>query len=288
MQQAAPVAAFLLRSPLPPIPTASCLVPSIGHVLAQPFSPLFLSFHRMEFAIMPMLPISLPPVWDVPVAAGVPALLGQSVKAGVSASASTAVATMLNAAVLAQAERQWGVFTPDNRPVLTSGHVRALDVQSQCRIATAPLENGSFLSYNKVRMPGQYGVEMLCDGSSMELGSASVLGDLLSTLGMPALSGGLQARALFVAALDALVADLGLYHIVMPEAVYANVNVTGYRIRRDVHAGVSMLVAELVVQEVRLGASATYAGTATPQGQAVRNGGHVQALTSNMSVAGFL
>jgi hypothetical protein len=242
----------------------------------------------MEFAIMPMLPISLPPIWDVPVAAGVPALLGQSVKAGVSASASTAVATMLNAAVLAQAERQWGVFTPDNRPVLTSGHVRALDVQSQCRIATAPLENGSFLSYNKVRMPGQYGVEMLCDGSSMELGSASVLGDLLSTLGMPALSGGLQARALFVAALDALVADLGLYHIVMPEAVYANVNVTGYRIRRDVHAGVSMLVAELVVQEVRLGASATYAGTATPQGQAVRNGGHVQALTSNMSVAGFL
>ncbi|MCP1241773.1 hypothetical protein GOB86_10850 [Acetobacter lambici] len=236
---------------------------------------------------MPMLPISLPAVWDVPVAAGVPVLLGQSVGAGVSASASTTVATMLDSAILAQAERQWGIFTPDNRPVLTSGHVRALGVQSQCRIASAPQEDGSFLSYNKVRMPGLYEVEMLCDGSSMELGSASVLGDLLSTFGMPGLSGALQTRALFVAALDALVADLGLYHIVMPEAVYTNVNVTGYRIRREVRLGVSMLLAELSVQEVRLGATTTQAGTATPQGQVVRNGGHVQALASNMVVTGF-
>ncbi|WP_143296347.1 hypothetical protein [Acetobacter okinawensis] len=237
---------------------------------------------------MPLLPISLPAVWDVPVAAGVPALLGQSAGAGVAASGSTTLATMLDAALVAQAERQWGIFTQDNRPVLTSGHVRALGVQSQCRIANAPLEDGSFLSYNKVRMPGVYEVEMLCDGSSMELGSASALGDLLGAAGLPGLSGALQTRALFLAALDGLVADLGLYHIVMPEAVYANVNVTGYRLRREVRLGVSLLLAELSVQEVRLGASATAAGTAYPQGQAVRNGGHVQALPSNMVVTGFL
>lgn len=237
---------------------------------------------------MPLLPISLPAVWDVPVAAGVPALLGQSAGAGVAASGSTTLATMLDAALVAQAERQWGIFTQDNRPVLTSGHVRALGVQSQCRIANAPLEDGSFLSYNKVRMPGVYEVEMLCDGSSMELGSASALGDLLGVAGLPGLSGALQTRALFLAALDGLVADLGLYHIVMPEAVYANVNVTGYRLRREVRLGVSLLLAELSVQEVRLGASATAAGTAYPQGQAVRNGGHVQALPSNMVVTGFL
>ncbi len=236
---------------------------------------------------MPLLPISLPSVWDIPVAAGVPALLGQSAGAGVSASASTIVASMLDAAILAQAERQWGIFTSDNKPVLTSGHVRALGVQSQCRIASAPLEDGSFLSYNKVRVPGLYEVEMLCDGSSMELGSASALGDLLGAFGMPGLSGALQTRALFVAALDALVADLGLYHIVMPEAVYANVNVTGYRIRREARQGVSMLLAELSVQEVRLGASATLAGTACPQGQAVRNGGYVQALATNLDGAGY-
>ncbi|MFT8419399.1 MAG: hypothetical protein ABF636_11315 [Acetobacter sp.] len=237
---------------------------------------------------MPLLPISLPSVWDIPVAAGVPALLGQSAGAGVRASASTTLASMLDASILAQAERQWGIFTPDNRPVLTSGHVRALGVQSQCSIASAPLEDGSFLSYNKVRLPGQYVVEMLCDGSSMELGSASALGDLLGSFGLPGLSGALQTRALFLAALDALVADLGLYHIVMPEAVYANVNVTGYRLRREVRQGVTLLLAELSVQEVRLGASATVAGTAYPQGQAVSNGGHVQALSSNMVVTGVM
>ena len=237
---------------------------------------------------MPMLPISLPPVWDIPVAAGVPALLGQSAGAGWAASASTTLATMFDSAIVAQAERQWGIFTQDNRPVLTSGHVRALGVQSQCRIASAPQEDGSFLSYNKVRLPGLYEVEMLCDGSSMELGSASALGDLLGAAGLPGLSGALQTRGLFLAALDALVADLGLYHIVMPEAVYANVNVTGYRLRREVRLGVSLLLAELSVQEVRLGASATVAGTAYPQGQAVRNGGHVQALPSNMVVTGFM
>lgn len=236
---------------------------------------------------MPLLPVSLPSVWDVPVAAGVPALLGQSVGAGVSASASTTLATALDAALLAQAERQWGIFTQDNRPVLTSGHVRALGVQSQCRIANAPLEDGSFLSYNKVRVPGLYEVEMLCDGSSMELGSASTLGDLLSSFGVSGLSGALQTRAVFMAALDSLVADLNLYHIVMPEAVYANVNVTGYRLRREARQGVSLLLAELSVQEVRLGASTTLAGTACPQGQAVCNAGHVQALASNMDVTGY-
>lgn len=241
----------------------------------------------MEFAIMPLLPVSIPSVWDIPVAAGVPALLGQSVGAGVTASASTTVASMVDAALLAQAERQWGIFTQDNRPVLTSGHVRALGVQSQCRIADAPLQDGSFLSYNKVRVPGLYEVEMLCDGSSMELGSASVLGDLLGAVGMSGLSSTLQTRALFMAALDSLVADLGLYHIVMPEAVYANVNVTGYRLRREARQGVTLLLAELSVQEVRLSASATVVGTAYPQGQAVSNGGHVQALPSNMVVAGF-
>lgn len=241
----------------------------------------------MEFAIMPLLPVSLPSVWDVPVAAGVPALLGQSARAGEVASASAAVASAFDAALLAQAERQWGIFTNDNRPVLTSGHVRALGVQSQCQIANAPLEDGSFLSYNKVRVPGLYEVEMLCDGSSMELGSASALGDLLGGLGFDGFSSTLQTRSLFMAALDSLVADLGLYHIVMPEAVYANVNVTGYRLRREVHQGVTLLLAELSVQEVRLGASATVAGTAYPQGQAVRNGGHVQALASNMDVTGY-
>ncbi|MBO1326046.1 hypothetical protein K2X14_10230 [Acetobacter sp. TBRC 12305] len=236
---------------------------------------------------MALLPVSLPAAWSVPVAAGVPTLLGQSVAAGVRASASVTLATTLDDTLIGWADTQWGIFTSDNQPVVTSGRVRALDVQAGGTIATAPLENGSFLSYNKVRAPARYRVEMLCDGTSAGPGGAGMTDLLASAAALTGLSSGigpsaaLTIRRGFLQALDNLVADLGLYHVTTPETTYANVNVVGYSLRREAHRGVTLLWAELLLQEVRLGAGSIAGGTASPAGAPVQNGGTVQATDAS-------
>ncbi|MFS8368234.1 hypothetical protein ACJRO0_12165 [Acetobacter oryzifermentans] len=60
---------------------------------------------------MPLLPVVMPEIWDIPAAAGVPALLGQSISAGVEASASTLLGTMLDEYLIQNAASQWGIFT---------------------------------------------------------------------------------------------------------------------------------------------------------------------------------
>ncbi|GCD57939.1 hypothetical protein NBRC3280_0420 [Acetobacter pasteurianus NBRC 3280] len=86
---------------------------------------------------MPMLPVSLPSVWNIPVAAGVPALMGQSVSAGVQASASVTVGSLLDDLQITQAASQWGIFTQNGQRVLTSAHVLSADMQTAWRIAEA-------------------------------------------------------------------------------------------------------------------------------------------------------
>ncbi|MCP1229837.1 hypothetical protein [Acetobacter indonesiensis] len=205
---------------------------------------------------MPLNAIPLPSVWDIPVAAGVPALLGQSVSTGIKASASTILATALDEYTISTAASHWGIFTTGNQPVITSGHVRALGVQSMYRVSDGPQEHGSFLSYNKVRIPGQYEVEMLCDGSSFEYGNASVFTDLLSVAGLSGAPSTIsQTKALFMAALDRAVASLDLYLVSTPDVTYQNANIIGYQMRREAHRGAS--VTTRAIRSLMLGHRAT-------------------------------
>ncbi|MCX2567312.1 hypothetical protein OQ496_12705 [Acetobacter suratthaniensis] len=239
---------------------------------------------------MAMNLVPLPAVWNIPVAVGVPALLGQSGAAGVAASASTALASMLDDTRIMLADTQWGIFTADNQPVLTSGRVRSLDVQAYSYVSDAPQEQGAFLSYNKVRQPGQYRVEMLCDGSGPVLGAAAggsgVLESLLAATGLVGPSADMLMRRGFLQTLEALVDDLNLYCVVTPEVTYTNVNVQGYSLRREAQHGVTLLWAGILLQEIRLDTT-TSPGTASPAGQAMQSGGAVQAAASTLDPAGL-
>lgn len=233
---------------------------------------------------MPLNAIPLPSVWDIPVAAGVPALLGQSVSTGIKASASTILATALDEYTISTAASHWGIFTTSNQPVITSGHVRALGVQSMYRVSDGPQEHGSFLSYNKVRIPGQYEVEMLCDGSSFEYGNASVFTDLLSVAGLSGAPSTIsQTKALFMAALDRAVASLDLYLVSTPDVTYQNANIIGYQMRREAHRGASLIYADILLQEVRVTAKFNSIPVQSPSGASMTTGGNVQtqALTAD-------
>lgn len=231
---------------------------------------------------MPMLPVSLPSVWNIPVAVGVPALMGQSVSAGVQASASVTIGSVLDDLQITQAASQWGIFTQDGQRVLTSAHVLSADMQSAWRIAEAPLEDGAFLSYSKVRMSRQHRIVMVCDGSEAGMEDANATSLALDVLAGAGQAGALYVRAGFFATLEALEADTNLYAVMTPEKKYDSVNIIGHRWMREARQGITMPVVEIALQEVRITGSTQFTSTRMPQGQQIQCGGMAYATTSSI------
>ncbi|MCP1229958.1 hypothetical protein [Acetobacter indonesiensis] len=134
---------------------------------------------------MPMLPVSLPSVWTVPVAAGVPLLLGQSRATGAKAAASVTIGTVLEDALVTTAAGQWGIFNNAGQNVLSAARVMSVGGEATHHIASAPLEDGGFLSYSKVASPRLHRVLMVCDGSETGFNTnsfSSGLSQAVSTL----------------------------------------------------------------------------------------------------------
>ncbi|MCP1222438.1 hypothetical protein NKW45_11345 [Acetobacter orientalis] len=234
---------------------------------------------------MPMLPVSLPSVWSVPVAAGVPALLGQSVANGVRAAASVTLGSVLEDALITNAAGQWGIFSASGQCVLSAAHVVSVEAESHYHIATAPLEDGGFVSYSKVATPRTHRVQMVCDGSEVGLGSSLTGVFMPPELTERGCAGALYVRKAFFETLSQIEADLALYAVLTPERKYSAVNVTGHRWLRNARHGITMPVVEITLQEVRLAPTPLYTNTRQPQGQAVVCGGMVPAQSGANSTA---
>lgn len=235
---------------------------------------------------MVMQTIAQPVTANVIPGAGVPKLWS-TVISDAEAVASVELDTLLQSTLIKQLDKQWGLFDSSNKPVLTSGRVRAIDARAAGQITDAPQENGAFMSYNKVKIPGQIMLEMLCDGSTMSYGNYGAISNLLSATGITGLSSEGQARKEFLKQLDGLVSDLNVYSVTTPEGSYSNMNVVGYGIRRASDRGITLLWAQIMLQEVRLSASSsgsTGGSTKTAAGATQQNSGNVQAQSSTQAV----
>lgn len=230
---------------------------------------------------MVMQTVAQPVTANVIPGAGVPKLWS-TVISDAEAVASVELDTLLQSYLIQQADKLWGIFDSSGTAVITSGRVRAIDMRAGYMISDAPLENGAFMSYNKVKRPSEIMVEMLCDGTSMSYGNLSAISNLLSATGITGASPELTARTSFTKALDTVVADLNLYHVTTPEQTYTNMNVVEYSMRRSVERGVTLLWADIRMQEVRLTASNQLTKTVKPSGEAKSFSGPVatQAATS--------
>ncbi|GBR56508.1 phage baseplate protein [Gluconobacter sphaericus] len=235
---------------------------------------------------MVMQLVAQPVTANVIPGSGVPKLWS-TVISDAEAVASVELDTLVQSALIRAQDRVWGLFDNKNNPVLTGGRVRAVDLRAQSRISDAPQEKGAFVSYNKVQMPKAIMLELLCDGSTMSYGSTSVISSLLSAAGLSTSVGtDVLARKEFLGTLDGLVADLNLYFVTTPEATYNNMNVTGYGIRRSADRGVTLIYAEIYLEEVRQTATADTTPTASPSGQSQQDGGNVQAQTATSAQLG--
>ncbi|WP_272674914.1 phage baseplate protein [Providencia sp. PROV075] len=121
----------------------------------------------------------------------------------------------------------WGVFNQYGVPLLLADNVISLQYQNQNRVVSAPIEKGSFASYNKVADPWKATVQ-LSKGS-----------------------GGTFERGAFLAQLEVLSKSTLKFIIITPEFVYKFANITGYDLAREAKDGATLIKVNVHLEEIR-------------------------------------
>lgn len=122
---------------------------------------------------------------------------------------------------------QWGVFNQYGIPILLADNVISLKYDRKNNVSDAPIEKGSFASYNKVTEPYNATVQM--------------------SVG----SGGTFKRGAFLAQIEALTNSTLKFHIITPEYVYLNATITGYDLAREAKDGAQLIKVNLHLVEIR-------------------------------------
>ncbi len=124
---------------------------------------------------------------------------------------------------------QWGIFNQYGIPIMLADTVYSVKYQNGSQISQAPVEKGTFASYNKVGSPYEATVTMIRGG-----GDATM-------------------RGLFIAQLELLAKSTLLFHVITPEYVHVNAAIKGYDYARMPQDGARMIAANIYLEEVREG-----------------------------------
>lgn len=121
----------------------------------------------------------------------------------------------------------WGLVNEFGVPVLLSDNLLGISYTSASTIANAPIERGSFASYNKVASPDQAVVQM-------SKGSGGALG-----------------RGAWLAQLQTYEGSTLKFHVVSPEILHRNMSITGLDYARSASEGLQLIVVNVQLEEVR-------------------------------------
>lgn len=147
---------------------------------------------------------------------------------GLNAAGSNALISLGSAALInAVFGNYWGIFNEYGIPILLADNVIALKYNNSSRIAQAPIEKGSFASYNKIANPYKATVQ-LSKGT-----------------------GGTLMRGAFLGQIETLANSTLLFHILTPEYVYTNACIVGYDTAREASDGAQLIKVNLHLEEVR-------------------------------------
>lgn len=155
----------------------------------------------------------------------------------------------------------WGVFR-NFLPVFVPDSFVTFDAKRDCPISDYPVENGGFLAYDKVQLPGDIRIRVTKGGSVIE-------------------------RQIFLLEVQAQMNTTDLYDIVTPEQVYFSYNFTHMDIARSFDHGVGLITIDLWLTEVRVTASSSFLNTLLPQNQSPQATGNQQAEPATPPAQGF-
>ena len=193
---------------------------------------------------MPLIPYP-----DVPMASGVPAV------PRLSASEATAVINENKlTAPLPPLLTQWGfVMESGEIPIVPDSFID-FEYREEHKIPNYPVEDGGFASYNKVALPFDVRVTVSCNGN------------------------GTMTKEDFLTAIESLINSLTLLNVITPNKIYTNCNLIHVDYRREAKQGVSLIIAKLYFQEVRI-TQASVVTTSEPSGTPTQNNGQVSPVS---------
>jgi|GEM_PF-2601551 len=142
----------------------------------------------------------------------------------------------------------WGVFL-NGEAVIESDNTISVEFVQDFPISNYPVEQGAFLSYDKVQLPATIRVRVSAGGSESN-------------------------RQAFLASIDAVMNTTDLYDVVTPEQTFTSYNFTHRDWRRMARNGVGLIQVDLWLTEVRTTSTTTFSSSSTssmPQGTNLQN-----------------
>lgn len=155
---------------------------------------------------------------------GVPSLLKGVARATVATLLSNTLGKLYDFFVVPP---KWGIYLPgSSTKAIEVASVVAMDIAGSADVSDYPIEQGSFVSYNKVILPDVFQFRIAQDGQE-------------------------ASRTYFLDWLQRAKNGLDVFDVVCPEFVYPNATLIRYTIRRTAESGASMVTADCVFQQVR-------------------------------------
>jgi hypothetical protein len=157
----------------------------------------------------------------------------------------------------------WGIYKASSYEVaLPCSSITSFDVKREWAVADYPVEGdptvaisqgyaSGFESYDKVATPYEVRLQMIQMGSVAD-------------------------RNTFLQKLDQMAGDLVLYHVITPDIIYLNANILRYDYRRTATNGLTMIIANVQLREIRVATPTNFSPTAMPSGAQLANGGITQ------------
>ena len=121
---------------------------------------------------------------------------------------------------------RWLLTDEDGNPVISFTSFISAEIRCEGQAVSAPVEEGSFASYNKVNTPSEFAVSLGIQGDDAALQAAL---DTLTTL-----QAGTQ-----------------LVNLVTPNAEYTSLNLEGFNYRRRREDGLGVLFVDLSLIEIK-------------------------------------
>lgn len=155
---------------------------------------------------------------------GLPAGLDSLVSGGISAGISLLTADAYSLLSSVVGTSQWGLYLY-GAPVVVADTVTSFDIDKQWTISNYPVENGAFLSYDKVYRPFTGTFRFTAGGSEAN-------------------------RQALLTAVEAISPGTTIYDMVTPEMVYSSVTVVGFSNKRNANSGVGLVSVDVQVEQV--------------------------------------
>ncbi len=128
---------------------------------------------------------------------------------------------------------KWSINDSTGEAIIIPDSVVEFSYRGEQSISDAPMPNGSFASYNKVKSPFDIRIIMTCSGSES------------------------MSRTAFLQSLESMLQSVDLYDIVTPDSAYENCNMVHFDYSKRSDRGMVMIIAECGFRQVRVSGSRT-------------------------------